>query len=105
MLQPGPNTSETPAARASRPMASPSAAYNSGFQVAPAVTAGGKQVAGRDWLTPTMSVSPFWQRSPWGPSDIIMEGTPYRSSGLVLQKSAPVQKEIFSSRDIWEMIF
>ena len=64
MLQPGPNTTETPAASASRPMASPSAAYSSRFQVAPAVTAAGKQVAGSDLFTPTISVSPFWQRRP-----------------------------------------
>ena len=105
MLQPGPSTRETPAARASLPMASPSAAYSSRFQEAPAVTAVGKQVAGRDLFTPSISPSPFWQRRPWGPSAIIMAGTPHCGSSFVCQKSAPVQKAIFSRRDISEKIF
>ena len=58
MLQPGPSTTLTPAASASRPMAAPSAAYRSGFHAAPAVTAAGKHVAGSELLTPTISAFP-----------------------------------------------
>ena len=64
MLHPGPSTRSTPAARASRPMAAPMAALRSGFQAAAAVTAEGKQVAGRELWTPSISAPARWQRRP-----------------------------------------
>ena len=41
---------------------------------------------------PVMSASPLWQRRPWGPSDMVKTGMPYRSMALLRQKSAPVHR-------------
>ena len=82
-------------------MAFPSASKREGSHPAPLATAVGKQVAGSDSLTPSISPVFFWQRTPWGPSLIVTAGMPYCSIALLCQKSAPLHRVIFSFRDIF----
>lgn len=75
-VDPGPSTTPTPSARASRPIASPMAAATRGSQLDPTATAGGKQVAGADSCRPRWSSVPTWKRTPCGPSVRTSDGTP-----------------------------
>lgn len=98
MLMPGPRITATSLTADSTPSAAPTRSAGSGSKLEPSPTAGGKQVAG------TLSARPGWSllaaclRSTCGPSVIITEGTPSRSTPLVVQKSAPLVSAAFSSR-------
>src|SRR4051794_14542113 len=96
MFTPGPRTTCTPRARASRAIAVPIHSATDGSQLDPTATAGGKQVAGRFSKIPSASKSPACRRTPCGPSVSTTAGRP--STGLVDQKSRPDSSAAFSSR-------
>src|SRR5215207_3278223 len=98
MLMPGPRTTDTPMAAASRPRASPTLRKRSSFQDEPRADAVGKHVAGTLVERPRWSASRGWARSPCGPSDTMIRGTPSRSTGAVYQKADPITSDAFSSR-------
>lgn len=62
-------------------------------------TAVGKQVAGTLSPIPGLSAEATGLRSPWGPSVTMIDGTPARSIGVVVQKSRPEVSDAFSSRE------
>src|SRR3954468_22752604 len=96
MFTPGPRTTCTPRARASRAIAVPMRSATAGSQLDPTATAGGKQVAGRFSKIPRASKSPAWRRTPCGPAVSTTAGSP--PTGLVDQKSRPDSSAAFSSR-------
>src|SRR4051812_46511159 len=97
MLTPGPRTTGTPRARASRPTAAPIRSAISGSQLDPTATAGGKQVAGALSSSPIWSKSPICRRTPCGPSVSTTEGRPASSTAGVDQKSWPERSTAFFS--------
>src|SRR5215216_234315 len=98
MFAPGPSRTSTFRAMHSSASASPILWIRSTSQVEARQDAVGKQVAGR------LSIAIAWtsgtRRTPCGPSDTITSGTPRRSTGVVVQGLAPVQRAAFSSRVI-----
>ena len=102
ILTPGPSSTFTFSAMASSPRAWPMACSNCGSQVEAVLDAVGKQVAGRLWAVRAfISVT---RRTPCGPSETIISGTPRRSTGVVDQEVAPVHRAAFSSRVILESV-
>ena len=97
MLMPGPSTTPTWWASASRAIAAPIRPARSVSKVDPRVTAGGKQVAGTESASPRWSASPVCRRNPCGPSVMVTGGMPARSTPLVLQKFLPVTSRARSS--------
>ena len=97
MLAAGPSSTETSSWRHSSPMAAPRASIRSGSKLQAVAQAGGKQVAGTDWLSPRWSASAACLRKPWGPSVTMTGLSPSRSTPWVCQKSCPPQREAFSS--------
>ncbi len=96
MFAPGPRTTLTPSAMASRPIAHPTCSTSSGFQVAARADEVGKQVAGT-LSARSMEPVAFALRNPYGPSVTTIDGTPRRSTPLRLQKSRPESSATFSS--------
>src|SRR5690554_4418491 len=96
MFTPGPRNTPTAWSAASSAIAAPIFPSNSTSQLQAVVTAVGKQVAGRDSLTPRKSLRFSCLRRPWGPSHMNMDGISYWGKALVSQKFFPSHKEIFS---------
>ena len=85
-------------------MAAPMRSSRAGSQLQAVVTSAGKQVAGRDSFTPSISPLPSCFRSPWGPSHMKRAGMLYCSKAFVSQKVAPEQSAICSSGVICRMM-
>ena len=98
MLTPGPRTTSTSRAIASRPIASPISRTRSGSHVAAVLEAVGKQVAAvaPNAIDPVECV----RRTPWGPSAIRSDGRPRRGMAAVVHAESPVSSVAFSSRVI-----
>ena len=96
IFTPGPSKICTSLAWLSRPSAWPTVSSRDTSQEDARAEAVGKQVAG----TLLEKSKPSALRRPCGPSVIKMEGTPRRSTGLVVQASWPEQRDAFSSRAI-----
>ena len=62
----------------------------------------GKQVAGKLWSP--IECTSGTRRTPCGPSDTIISGTPNRSMGVDDQALAPVHNAAFSSSVMFAMI-
>jgi len=91
MLTVGPSSARAPFDRASSARAAPICSMRSVFHVDAREMPTGKQAA----VTPPTSEPP--PRAPLGPSLTLMAGTPTRSTGTVVQKSAPASRETCSS--------
>ena len=102
MLTPGPSSTSVFRAMASSARACPMACSSCGSQVQAVLEAVGKQVAGK--LSSEMEFRLATRRTPCGPSETIISGTPSRSTGVVDQGLAPVHKAAFSSRVIFEIM-
>ena len=82
--------------------ASPILWIKSTSQVEARQEAVGKQVAGK--LSIAIELTSGTRRTPCGPSDTIISGTPRRSIGVVVHGLAPVHRAAFSSRVICEIM-
>ena len=82
MLTVGPRITDAPFAMDSAPCSAPPFWMRSISQVAPSPVPHGRQAAG----TPLKNLVP---RTPFGPSETRIEGTPRREMGAVCQKSIP----------------
>ena len=78
----GASSTWAPLALASSPSSRPTLRSSSGLNVAPRAVAQGRHADG----VPLKNVFP---RTPFGPSDVRMEGIPNRGMGTVCQKSLP----------------
>ena len=97
MFTPGPSTMPTPCATASSPSARPTAESSVSSQLFASALAVGKHVAGTERPRPSASESLSCLRRPCGPSVIISDGMPSRSTAFVCQKSRPDVSPAFSS--------
>ena len=83
-----------------RPISSPKA----GSQLQATVAAVGKQVAGTLGFRPRWSAAPACLRTPFGPSDRVMDGTPALGQPRVVKVPAPESSAHFCSRFSFAMI-
>ncbi len=82
MFTPGPSTMPTPCATASSPSARPTAESSVSSQLFASALAVGKHVAGTERPRPSASESLSCLRRPCGPSVIISDGMPSRSTAF-----------------------
>ena len=104
VLSPGPSSTATSCAAASSPMARPISSPSAGSQLQATVAAVGKQVAGTLGFRPRWSAVPACLRTPFGPSDRVMDGTPALGQPRVVKVPAPESSAHFCSRFSFAMI-
>ena len=85
-------------------MALPTSSPRAGSQLHATVTAVGKQVAGTLGFSPRWSAAPACLRTPLGPSDRVMDGTPALGQPRVVKVPAPESSAHFCSRFSFAMI-